>query len=351
MSSVICNTCNSAITTTTYVKCFNCKSNYHFSSCCPLSESTYSSMYGERKANWKCQKCKPRSKSPNNVYQAFVFDDKNQQTTLRDDDIVENSEENRAKIHQDSLALNTVNSTLCSVQSDVNDLKSDIKDIKTNLEQLSAITNNSHTQIRDEITSALSTITTTLSKLVDQVKELVEKDKQKEHQINAIDTRINQIEQQFIVKNIEIKNVTNKEMSPYEIIKTIASSVDVEMSEADISNAYRLKRQSDKIVAEFTSLNKKRELMSKITRHRVDADIINNNRNENNNNNNHIYINDQLTFNNKRLLWTTKTKAREANWKYVWVRDGKIFARKIENSPAININNVYDIGSITPTTN
>lgn len=120
----------------------------------------------------------------------------------------------------------------------------------------------------------------------------------------------------------------------------------MEIDEADINKAYRLKRQNDKIVVEFFSLNKKTEFISKIERHRVDAHIINN-CGDQNSSVKYIYINAQLTFRYRRLLWIAKTKAHEANWKYVWVRNGNIFARKNENSPSITINNATDIELIT----
>ena len=72
--------------------------------------------------------------------------------------------------------------------------------------------------------------------------------------------------------------------------------------------------------------------MSKIKRHRIDANIINQDNPDTNNK--FIYINDQLTAYNRRLLWTAKTKAKECNWKFTWVRNGSICARKNENSPA-----------------
>lgn len=59
-----------------------------------------------------------------------------------------------------------------------------------------------------------------------------------------------------------------------------------------------------------------------------------------------LYINDQLTFNNRRLLWLAKAKAKEAKWKFVWVRNDTIFARKNENSTLFVINNSAYIESI-----
>ena len=112
MSSVVCKTCNIAITTIAYVKCYNCNANYHFSPCCPLSKSTYSSMYGERKINWKCQIFKSRTKSANTMHQSVVYDEREPQIKLRAND-EKNCEEDRANIHKDSLSLSTINSSLC----------------------------------------------------------------------------------------------------------------------------------------------------------------------------------------------------------------------------------------------
>lgn len=139
-----------------------------------------------------------------------------------------------------------------------------------------------------------------------------------------METRINKLEQQMISRNIEIKNIINKEISPLDVVKTIGSSINVEIKDEDIIKAIRLK---------------KIEFMSKIVKHRIDSNVINNN----SFNNKFIYVNDQLTFENRRLLWIAKTKAKEANWKFVWVRGGNIYARKTENSPLFAINSTTDI--------
>lgn len=86
--------------------------------------------------------------------------------------------------------------------------------------------------------------------------------------------------------------------------------------------------------------------MKKIERHRVDGIVINNNVGNTEHQTNYIYVNDQLTFNNRRLLWLAKTKAKEANWRFVWIRNGSIFARKNENSPLFLIKNTADVAAI-----
>ena len=45
-----------------------------------------------------------------------------------------------------------------------------------------------------------------------------------------------------------------------------------------------------------------------------------------------IYINEHLTPEMKNLLWRTKDTARQKMYEFVWVKDGKIFAKKDANS-------------------
>lgn len=353
MSMVLCNHCKNEITTTNFVKCYGCKSNFHYSTCSPLAESTYSTMSVEKKLNWRCQICKPRSKSPNNLYQAFVFDENNQQKQLREDDIVEENE--RPKKYKETFSLSTLNEKLCSVENNLANMRSQMDTNLTQMKsQIDFLVNNSNTsiatnqQLKDDIHAALATITTTVSTLAAQVSELHEKDTQKDKEIKHMNTRINKLEQQMIAKNIEIKNIENKEISPFDVVKTIAASLDVEIKEEEINKAYRLKKKENKIIVEFSSLSKKNELMSKIVRHRVDAKIINSGDN-NNSSPKYIYLNDQLTYNNRQLLWIAKTKAHEAKWKFVWVKNGNIFVRKNENSSSIIIKNAADIELISST--
>lgn len=48
-----------------------------------------------------------------------------------------------------------------------------------------------------------------------------------------------------------------------------------------------------------------------------------------------IYVSEQLTPNNKELHAAVRHAAKEKNIKFVWIRNGRIFVRKNENSPVI----------------
>ena len=56
-----------------------------------------------------------------------------------------------------------------------------------------------------------------------------------------------------------------------------------------------------------------------------------------------IFINDELTALNRNLLWNAKIKAKEHNWKYVWIKDGRILAKKNDADRPIYIRKLSDV--------
>lgn len=337
----VCGQCNNNLPSK-YVHCFLCNSQYHFSTCCPLSEKTYATMNSERRADWRCHKCKPRkgSSSSNNACN-IVIDECFEQGTQKQQREEETEENGSTKRYKESLSLHDANISLHMVKTDVKELKTDINDIKNTMQELAISINLNNAQINTNLQTALATITSSLTTLTTQVRELCESNREKEKQINEMDKRINDLEQQLLIKSIEIKNVTNENIHPTEVVKTIANSLNVSLNENDISNSYSLKKPQ-KVIIEFTSLNKRNELLSKINRHRVDSSLINIDESHK-----FIYINEHLTPHKRRLLWLAKTKAKESNWRFIWVRNGNIYAKKNEISNTITILNSADIELIT----
>ena len=200
--------------------------------------------------------------------------------------------------------------------------------------QLTALNNNIETKQK-----TLFEINTNLTNLNEQVTELKKQNCEKGKKIYQMEIKISKIEQQLLANHIEINNVTNYDMSASEIVHAIAKKANVELSEHDILDAF--KNKQNKMFVEFNSLRKKKELMSK-TKHKIYASEIN----INNKNNNFININDRLTSSSRRLLWLPKNKSKQNNWRFVWVRNGQILARKAENEMVIKIESESDIENI-----
>lgn len=56
-----------------------------------------------------------------------------------------------------------------------------------------------------------------------------------------------------------------------------------------------------------------------------------------------VYINEHLTRYYKKLLYETKRKAIERGYKYCWFRNGKLFVRRDDQTPAIRVHSFADL--------
>ncbi|CAK1594928.1 unnamed protein product [Parnassius mnemosyne] len=56
-----------------------------------------------------------------------------------------------------------------------------------------------------------------------------------------------------------------------------------------------------------------------------------------------VFFNDHLTSLNKSLLRQVKIKAKDNNYRFVWVKNCSIMVRKSESSPIFHINNMVDL--------
>lgn len=56
-----------------------------------------------------------------------------------------------------------------------------------------------------------------------------------------------------------------------------------------------------------------------------------------------FYVNERLTRDNRRLLFAARESARLLKWRYVWTREGRIYARKAQGEPGHRIRAEPDI--------
>lgn len=87
--------------------------------------------------------------------------------------------------------------------------------------------------------------------------------------------------------------------------------------------------------------------MSIVTRHRVKGEIFKvdnatNTQTTKSNNEDTVFINDELSAHNRKLLWLAKAKAKEQGWKFAWYKNGQVLAKKKnETSNTIFILNTW----------
>ena len=132
---------------------------------------------------------------------------------------------------------------------------------------------------------------------------------------------------------------------PIETILEISQAVNASMEREDIKSAFRTKGKK-KLVVKFKSREKKLILLKKSKENNSSLQNMKESHSTNNRQGNKVYVNDELTASNRKLLFLTKSKARERNWRYVWVKDGRILVKKEESSRPIYIGKTSDINDI-----
>lgn len=254
-----------------------------------------------------------------------------------------------------------------------NDIQADIKKIY----QLISKLDNDNSKVLhslDHINNNINRINENINTINIQISKLNEENKLKDEKIkdlenkvieitrknkSEIDEKINKLDQRNIINNVEILNVPESCNNAREAVLEIARASNYAISNSDIVDAYRTKTKK-KIIAKFSSLIIKREFMKRARVSNLKAADITNiakttqNKNNNNNNNNKnihsnkkIYVNEQLTEMNNKLFWNARKKAKEINWKFVWVTEGKIMMKKDESSSITYISKISDIVSLT----
>lgn len=165
--------------------------------------------------------------------------------------------------------------------------------------------------------------------------------------IKNFDSRINHLEQQARLRNVEIQCLPEKKTENLlETVAKISEAIGCEVKPVNIERCSRIakmNRSSDRprsVIVQFDTRNSKDSFLASVFKY--------NKANPSNKlNTAHlglggvqkpIYVMEHLSASNKALHAATRLKAKQLGYKFVWVRDGKIFVRKTEESSFVVIN-------------
>jgi hypothetical protein len=163
--------------------------------------------------------------------------------------------------------------------------------------------------------------------------------------------RINALEQQLRESNIEVHGVPeNRSEILAATIKQIGNVVSLKLEDEDIIKVTRVTKFNKEskaprtIVAKLKSPRQRDEFISAITRYnkqhptnRMNTGLIGIAGNS------PVYISEHLSPQNKALHAAARIKAKEKRYKFVWVRSGRVFVRRDENSPFMHIKSLSSL--------
>lgn len=300
------------------VVCAQCKGTFHFG-CSGVSESTYRTWKPERQRTWKCSlACRQISQS-NQSGASVVQQGFDQSITS-----VQCISQKLAEL------CNCVNALTATIQSQSGELKSVLNTVKTQGEKI-AVQEKKIEEQNMEIGN-LKTENGKLKKSLNEVKQTV---------VN--------LDQYGRNRNIEIHGIQHREGEDLnKIVGELAKQLRIPFVATDIDIIHRVPRKDKKkrkvILVQFISRRARGEWLKKRKTGLVSNNLVAGSDNEK------IFVNVNLSPQNRELFWKARVAKKDLQFKFVWVTSsGDILMKKNENTEALLIKTEDDIPNLQKT--
>lgn len=193
---------------------------------------------------------------------------------------------------------------------------------------------------------SLSESVQVMSDLFDEMKarqdELLASNKALVARNAVLEKKVADLEQYSRMNNIEIKGipVTEKEDCAV-ILKTVGEAIGCPVLPSDIDVVHRVPTKSSgkNIIARFCCREKKHEFVRKARKARLSTNQIG----FSSENSSPVFVNDHLTFENKKLFAQALARKKEHNWEFLWTDNCQIKARKTGDSKVHRIASESDL--------
>lgn len=310
--------------------CPSCTVEFHFH-CAGINENTYRKLRGEKKASWRCPKCKI---SPITMQSSIT------PTVLgTDSSLPSSSLESHELIIKEIRLLSAKLAPLDSLTKEFKELKAEVSDLK---------------KVNSEAKCTLKQLSEKINSFEHRINQL---EKIKSNIIN-LEAKIDQItaennirDQWARMNNVEIKGIPiSKSENLLDIVCSISTKINYPISKQQINYVARIPSKDP---------NKTKSIVVCFNNRYVKEDFVAAARGTSNDRigpltcaflgipgGQRVFINDHLTPLNKVLLSKVKNVAKDRNFQFIWVKHCKIMARKDSNSPVLTIKSEKDISRI-----
>ncbi|KAL4719711.1 hypothetical protein ACJJTC_018539 [Scirpophaga incertulas] len=355
MSSKSCAGCDKLLPKYEYLRCCMCKAGYDLM-CLNMSRERYDSFYAtnnERKSSWKCPEClckQPKRGNINTPVRSIA-------PTSGDVDVSPNTPYDESR---------NVTQRSRSVKLSVQDIdeSNPITEISLYLNEMRAmrVQMSICSDTMAELTSTMKAQNKRLDSLesrMDALEAVVaesDRDEVKALQltISQLKSEIQQRDQEMLLNDVEISNfpeIPNENTT--HIILTVAKKLGVDLEERDVVRVERA--GAVRVLEEGGPPPRPRPLVVRLARRssrdallraaRVRRGVTSEGMNIPGTQRT-FYINERLTNLHRQLFQKTRAEAKRRNWKYVWTREGRIFARREQGSPAYRIKAELDLQKV-----
>lgn len=226
------------------------------------------------------------------------------------------------------------------IETRINAFESTLREIKEQLEKITKKLTKAETREKEQC-ERLITIENLYSKFSEMRREMIEiktENRDLRNRLGKIEEKMRWQEKSKIKNNIEIYGIPKRNgENPKETVIKLARYAKVMLEENDLEDTYRVIAKdgsAKQIVTKFKDQNKRIELIKamKVKKLRL-GDI------QEQPENKYIFMNEMLTPEAKRILYLTKSEAKNRNWYKTWVYAGDVHVQMEGNGKIIKIEN------------
>lgn len=323
------------------ITCSVCRNEYHFGqSCAGITEASYAGMGAAKREKWRCKTCRTQENRSGAQSEAFTSQGSSQDNAS----VVAAQLQGFGQKLDALLAIKSTVDTLLTLPAKVDELLT----LKPTVERMEMHTQELETKV-DGLSAKYDTVFKCTTTNEEKITELETKQAELQVTVNSQEERIqtlredlNSEEQYSRIANLEIQGLPT---SPNEDLRKLVSdsAAKLELSDfaaTDILAVHRLLAKPGSIpivLVKFASAQLKERWLGSRGKLRVlvQAAAVPK-----------IFFNENLTKQNRHLHWMVREKAKEKRYKFTWVKNGKIFAKKNEASSLLRINRVADLDKI-----
>lgn len=311
--------------------CAECKCSYHLGATCSgIADSTFTTMGIGKRDKWRCKTCRSGGcaslpgEGSQGVPGAFLA----QLAAVNEKlDILLSLKENVDSL----LQLPAKVDHLLALKPVVDRLSDTVSTVQASIEFFS--------EKYDSVLSLVVTNGKAVKALEVEVGSLRETVSVQSSLIERLQTEVNDIEQYSRLPNLEVRGLS---YTTGEDLRMVVSDLATKLhltnhKPSDVLSVHRLPTKQDKtpdIIVRFASVNIKETWMAargKLRSLYRDGVLP------------LLFLNDNLTRTNRELFWLARAKGKEKKFKFVWVKSGRIFARKDEGSRLVRISCASDL--------
>lgn len=321
-------------------------------------------MTPDHKKNWKCQECvtkKPKTDTSNTPSNHLSDEPARSNVTLRRTNISRTIPNSQHTPQTSPVPAYEAKEAPSDLSLEIRLLR---EEIKTSLQDFKSVVSTELLEFRSvvlRLTEAMTKCDKTVEELTLRVEALERERDQRDNTSNnseleqtiaCLQMEVNDRDQEILHNDVEIAGIPEENNErPLHIALTVSNKLGVTLEERDIVYAERVGpiRRGDTqdprprpLVVRLARRSQRVQLLAaaRVRRGITTADMGLTSTVK------PFYVNERLTRHNRQLFHKARAEAMLKQWKYVWTRDGCIYARKEHGAPRHRLRTDADITKV-----